>query len=172
MNRKCATVAFHGQYASPEILQRDMGDPDWVDWYAQVPYDTTSREFLADMLWDYDRLILIGYSLGGSLIGHLTAEIPTSKIVGAVLYESPLLNTDHVYGSFPVLWIRNKYKTTPRREQEFETTLDTWAEQHSIDRMFGTGRHMKFVWDWPPIAHAWDQSLNPYIAQWIKTVSQ
>lgn len=162
----CRVIAFHGGYLSPESMRRDMGDPAWVDQY--LP--SADAAAIAEVLPTDRPLILIGYSLGGSLIGHLSNRM--SNIVGAVLYESALIGIDSVAGSFPVLWIRNRYKSTRRREREFADTRAAWKKGRQFDEVTGTGRHVSWRFGWPPIAHAWDRTLNPLIAEWIDAVQQ
>jgi pimeloyl-ACP methyl ester carboxylesterase len=164
-------VALHGQFASPKILRRDMGDPSWVDIYLPTPYDDLSRELLIDSLdLEIDEpMVLVGYSIGGSVIANLSHYF-YREIAGVVLYESPMFDSLSVAGDFPVLWIRNNYQSTLRREAEFLDTFTLWSLQHPVTKLIGTGRHMKFTWGWPPIGHAWDQTLNPFIETWIKTL--
>jgi hypothetical protein len=95
-----------------------------------------------------------------------------TNIAAAVLYESPLLEIDKPAGLFPVLWIRNDYWAFPSREREFSATLAAWQEGHEVEERKGKGRHARLVWGWPPIGHAWDQSLNQSIGSWIKNQPQ
>lgn len=151
------TIALHGGYLTPGDLRRDMGDPDWVDDY--LP--TASKIKLPT----HTPLVLIGYSLGGSLIGHLSHFC--RNIVAVVLYESPLIGLKVVAGSFPVLWVRNRYTSTAKRERKFDDTKRIWQRSHRVDEMTGQGRHVAWRFGWPPFGHAWDQSLNPLIDIWI-----
>ena len=103
---KATVFAIPGGYLSGRDLCRDMGNPDWVDYYLDRdhPCELATRiESIAE-----GPIVLIGYSIGGSLIGHLSLLL--GNIVGAVVYESPLIGVDHVGGNFPVLWIENYYE--------------------------------------------------------------
>ena len=157
------TIAFHGGYLSPEDLRRDMGDPDWVDEY--LPSDYRKVINSGRLIASRGPIVLVGYSIGGSLIGHLSRVLP--NIIGAVLYESALIGIDKVAGSFPVLWIRNRYESTKRREHEFDSTRAAWSVGREMADMRGEGRHVTWRWGWPPFAHAWDTQLNPMIQSWI-----
>jgi len=157
---KPTVFALHGGGLSAAAMRRDMGDPPWVDCY--VEGDDMS-EVLASVGID---IVLIGYSLGGSRIGELSQLLP-SDIVGAVLYESPLLGLQSTGGNFPVLWIRNQYRSTEKREREFSRAERIWSSTHPIQRELGEGRHVRWRFGWPPFGHAWDRSLNPVIADFI-----
>lgn len=165
MSTAARTIAFHGGYLSPESMRRDMGDPAWVDHYLSNFAPSVAADVL-QQAWSRDPLILIGYSIGGSLIGHLSNRM--SNIVGAVLYESALIGIDSVAGSFPVLWIRNRYKSTPRREREFADTRAAWRKNREFDEITGRGKHIYWRCGWPPFGHAWDQTLNRFIEQWLR----
>ena len=55
-NKKTQVLALHGDswfLDGPSLLQRDMGDPSWVDWY---PDWKNSLEDIKDL----DTVILIG----------------------------------------------------------------------------------------------------------------
>lgn len=171
---KPTVVAFHGGSPffnsigvglGPEDLRRDMNDPEWVDIYAEG-FDV--EEHYKDLKAIESPLILAAYSMGGSVVGHLSnTDLP---IIGAVLYEAPLFGTDVVGGDFPVLWIRNEFQSTKRREAEFMDTYCVWAKDHDIKVLCGAGGHSGFRFGWPPITHNWDTTLNPYIANWIETI--
>ena len=155
-------IAFHGGYLSPAAMQRDMNDPSWVNEYLS----SKSVDDAANAVSKHESVVLIGYSIGGSLIGHLSHLL--DNIEAVVLYESPLINTGNPSGNFPVLWIRNRYKSTPRREKEFSDTLAEWHVQHPVTEITGKGRHIAWRWGCPPFAHAWDVSLNDWVWQWIQ----
>lgn len=157
-----ATIAFHGDFANGKILRRDMGDPEWVDLY----YEGHDLPLATRVCSAFDTVVLVAYSFGGSLIGHLSHVL--TNIAAVVLYESPLMGIDEPAGQFPVLWVRNDYKSTRRREKEFAATLVAWQADHNVDKMTGNGRHVRFACGWPPIGHAWDRSLNSSIRDWMK----
>jgi len=154
------TAALHGQYATGKMLRRDMGDPTWVDYYVHKIGKLTSAELQRLK----PPLILVGYSLGGSVIADLTHEL---DLVGAVLYESPLLNDTIPAGTFPVLWIQNDYRHKTRRKREMDSSLAGWKENHQVTQLTGSGRHIRGVIGWPMWGHAWDQTLNDKIAGWL-----
>lgn len=155
------TFALHGGFLSPSAMCRDMGNPPWVTHYlAQRDPDTLIKNLIL-----YPNLILIGYSEGGNLIGQIASYLPNIK--GVVLYESPLLEDTIPSGSFPVLWIRNNYRTLRYREEEFLDTKYRWQRTHYMETLTGSGRHIKWSSSWPFFSHAWDQSLNPRIKNWI-----
>lgn len=155
-------IAFHGGYLTPAAMRRDMGNPSWVDHYL----DNDSPEVVANVLRQLDSVTLVGYSIGGSLIGYLSHLL--DNIRAAVLYESPLIGLEAPAGAFPVLWIRNRYESTPRREKEFASTKEAWKQNHLVTEITGRGRHITWLWGWPPFGHAWDTSLNDWIANWIE----
>ena len=157
-----SVVAFHGSLGNAAILARDMGDPAWVDLYHEGHDVDAARNICSA----FESVVLVGYSMGGSVMGHLSHVL--GNIAAVVLYESPLLGIDRPAGTFPVLWIRNDYRWTNQREIEFAETRAAWGESHHVDEMIGQGRHIRFVWGCPVIGHAWDQQLNPAIRDWIK----
>lgn len=157
-----SVIALHGDFATGRILRRDVGVVDWQypDWKRRVPYLPCEGGY-----------VLVGYSRGGSQIGHLSQEWHRA-IRAAVLYESPLLGTDQVYGDFPVLWVEN---THGRRSQggrfarEMDDTLAAWMRGgRRVDMLIGNGRHAELTWGWPPMRHGWDRDLNPKILSWIE----
>lgn len=168
-----ATIAFHGDFGTSEGLERDAGYPKWIDLYEQ---GWRRGRFDLDYFSAFDSLVLVGYSRGGSHIGHLSTEL--TNIAAAVLYESPLIGIDRPGGSFPVLSIWNhagvRYPTiwwtrsARKRQKEAEDTIIAWQRDHPVDIIHGRGRHTKTVSYWPFRGHGWDVSLNPYIEQWIK----
>lgn len=159
------TYAFHGDFASAEDLQSDMGDPPWVDEY--VDY---RRDFVPAIAAQ-EAVVLVGYSRGGSVIGELSLRL--SNIIGVVLYESPLFGVDQPGGSFPALIIWND-RSRRRRSIEAWDTLQRWrAGGRSVTLLDGRGRHTKFVRrpSTAFIGHGWDVSLNPKVAGWISALS-
>jgi len=163
---KATVFAIPGGHLSGRDLRRDMGDPDWVDHYLDRahPWDLAVKiESITD-----GPIVLIGYSVGGSLIGHMSLLL--GNIVGVVVYESPLIGVERVGGDFPVLWIENDYKSTWRREAESLEAFLKWFESHSTEVMVGEGRHVRLRFGWPPFGHAWDVRLNTRIAGFVREV--
>lgn len=156
------TYAFHGDFASHDDLQKDMGDPPWVDEY--VDYRTDFEYQIARQ----DAVCLVGYSRGGSVIGQLSLSL--KNIVGAVLYESPLFGIDQPGGAFPVLIIWND-RSRRRRSIEAWDTLCRWrAGGRSVTMLQGSGRHTKLVRRPSTmfIGHGWDTSLNSTVEAWVR----
>lgn len=143
-----------------------MGNPSWADIYFQG-HDMESAKSICSA---FGSVVLVGYSFGGSLIGHLSHVL--TNITAAILYESPLLEIEKPAGTFPVLWIQNDYWTFQFRQREFDETLAAWKQSHHVAEMTGRGRHARLAWGWPPVGHAWDQRLNKAIGAWIKIQSQ
>lgn len=91
------------------MLKRDMGNlSPMVDlfWDANG-WRRTDREI--DRLEAFIRTldqppILIGYSRGGSVIAALSERV---ELRAAVVYESPVIDSDGVGGAFPVLMCWN-----------------------------------------------------------------
>ena len=163
-------IALHGDYAKPADLRRDMGDPDWVDWYPAGHDAVNIRNLINSSGWQNEPLVLMGYSKGGSVVGDLSHIL--DNIVGAVLYESPLMSPEDPGGTFPVLWIRNNYQPAVGRAFELWQTYCAWAENHPITKMTGQGRHIRWRFGWPPFGHNWDNSLNGHIERFVKEVGR
>jgi len=158
-------VALPGGYLKGRHLQEDMGNPDWVHRYLD---GHTAKEVLPKIPLDKP-LVLVGYSIGGSVIGDLSTM--GFDIVGAVLYESPLLDVDYPGGNFPVLWIENKVERWAKGEIEFHLALQAWelTRPGKVTKLYGGfDAHWKWKRRWPPIAHAWDRRLNVFIKGWIE----
>ena len=141
-----------------------MGDPPWVDHYHEWSGYGDAVEFCQQ----FSEIIPVGFSRGGSRIGHLTHQL--SNIRAAVLYEAPLVGIDEVAGNFPVLsiWNWRGRKDTP----EARRTIEVWGENHDLKTLYGQGRHTKIVWSsrWPFIryGHGWDVGLNGKIWDWVQ----
>ena len=179
LNRR--VIALHGDFAQPGHLEQDAGYPMFIDeyvtYYNRRKSDERMAAELAPALAIYKRLILVGYSRGGSIIGHLTHKL--TNIAGAVLYESPLFGIDRVAGSFPALLIWNSNgafhgkRPGAKRHQEALATIEAWvAGGRNVTHMVGQGKHTKWVhrpstlW----VGHGWDTKLNPAIGQWVSRV--
>ena len=158
----CSVIALHGDFASGSMLRRDCGIESWAypNW-KRKPYLPSEGGY-----------VLVGYSRGGSEIGHLSREWHRA-IRAAVLYESPLLGTNRVYGDFPALWIENDWGRRlrgGRYAREMQETLETWQlGGRRVDQLIGRGRHVEFTRGWPPFRHGWDRSLNRQILDWIES---
>lgn len=162
-------IALHGDFATPDMLMRDMGDlspmvdcvfdgKGWLRFQAQ--YERLLRFVTAQR----ESPILIGYSRGGSVIAKLSGEI---EIAAAVLYESPIIDSDCVGGDFPCLMIWNdKGAKSGRRRDEAEQSEATWKASHPVTMLQGRGGHVKRR----PVGHCWDTSLNQSIRNWLENV--
>jgi pimeloyl-ACP methyl ester carboxylesterase len=168
MKVRFPVFALHGGYLGPDDLRRDMGDPSWVYKYLSGHDPESCEKQIWNHMLDEEPMVLLGYSMGGSTIGHLSTMLPDGMIRGAILYESPLIGVDEVGGDFPVLWIRNDYESTAKREQEFEETRLTWRKNHFMTEAFGKGRHVSWRFGFPPFGHAWDKNLNDVIEYWME----
>lgn len=169
-------IALHGAFGNGRMLQEDCGDPSWIDYY----HDYHSLGELIQFTSRFSAVIVVGFSLGGSRIGSLTHY--AKNIVGAVLYESPLLRTDTVgtaSGNFPAMIIRNdqgKWMESSRDAAEWEDTVRQWnATGRPVEYLEGHGRHTKrvprswFPW-WSRLGHGWDVSLNDQIGHFISRI--
>jgi pimeloyl-ACP methyl ester carboxylesterase len=162
-------IALHGDFASPEMLKRDMGAPSWVDSYYDGKgwRDVDGR---IELLIHFIRMLeqpvtLVGYSRGGSVIARLSHAIP-HLIACAVLYESPVKDSQGCAGKFPVLQIWND-RGSMRRLHRLDDVLESircWSIGRRCEIMVGTGKHMQLT----PPAHGWDRSLNNRIEDWIR----
>ena len=159
-------VAFHGSGARPHHLRTDMGDPGWVDEYAE--YDRRApKNYPADLRRHQD-LVLVGYSKGGYEIGKLSLRL--DNIRAAVLYESPLLDIDKPGGEFPVLIIWNQQSRRINTDEAISTYGKWESGGRRADYRFGNGGHTSWTRRLRTLfrKHAWDQTLNPGIESWIK----
>lgn len=157
-----AVVALHGDFARGWVLRRDMGDPDWCDFWPD--WKRINFWMFRDSLAQLERLILIGYSKGGSEIATLSHYL--DNLVGAVLYESPMLKVREPAGSFPIMWIEND-RSWYRNTREMADTRVQWRKGRARTTAKGSGYHVK---RWPP-GHGWDKTLNDSIAEWIGRVN-
>jgi pimeloyl-ACP methyl ester carboxylesterase len=159
-------IALHGDFAKPTMLERDMGNlSPLVDlfWDANG-WRRTDREI--DRLEAFIRTLdqpptLIGYSQGGSSIAALSERV---ELRAAVVYESPVLDSDGVGGSFPVLMIWNDEGVmVGKRKCQAKRAQQIWKASHPVTEIWGVGRHVKFG----PIGHGWDTNLNQQILAWL-----
>lgn len=181
-----SVIAFHGWGATPSDLRQDMGDPSWVDHYWPYEYgrrsifegDDTAGD-MSSVAWEagslmrhsvtdeqhrkllsYRRLVLVGYSLGGSLIGELSLGLP--NLVGAIVYESPLLGTVSPGGRFPVCIVWNAGSRKAGTREALRATQAWKAGGRSVLEFEGSGGHTRYVDRRSTFnkAHNWNQSLN------------
>lgn len=163
-------IALHGDYATAEMLKRDVGDLEpMIDCF----WDASGWRPAKREIGKIDRYIkslkeppvLIGYSRGGSIIAMLSNKYP---IRAAVLYESPVLDSFSVGGTFPVLQIwNNSGFMTSRRSGQAKAAQEVWKRNHPVTSMLGIGGHIKTN----PIGHGWDVGLNSMIRDWIASVA-
>lgn len=159
-------VALHGDFASGDLLRRDMGDPSWVNrfptWRSRSDIELPAGE----------PTVLIGYSSGADMVRRLLAESVFSgrrNVVAAIGYE-PLTTEPLPVTSVPLLVIGNRlgrWRWTPAGRLYRQRWIDAGAAV-----MTGRGTHVRATFAWPPVAHAWDQSLNEAIRSWILEVTR
>jgi pimeloyl-ACP methyl ester carboxylesterase len=163
-------IALHGDFATAEMLRNDVGDlrnsidfffdaRGWKRFYYRI-------DRLAGLIAELDEPpILIGYSRGGSAIALLSEYI---DIRAAVVYESPVIDSEGVGGSFPVLQIWNdagaRFGENARRRGQAIIAEQIWSASHPVTMLIGKGLHVKRN----PIGHGWDTILNQQIRDWIK----
>jgi len=102
-------IALHGDFATPTMLQRDMGDlSELVDIFFDarkwLRFDAAMGRLTSLVQSLSEPPIVIGYSRGGSAIARLSELV---ELRAAVVYESPVIDSEGVGGSFPVLVIWN-----------------------------------------------------------------
>lgn len=162
-------IALSGDYATPEMLKRDMGD---LACSVDIFFDSNGWKRFQEAIERLESLvrslehppIVIGYSRGGSAIARLSELV---ELQAAVLYESPIVDSDGVGGSFPVLQIWNdagaKYSRFPARREQARHSEQAWAKNHPVTRLEGVGRHFTLR----PPSHCWDIGLNQHISDWL-----
>ncbi len=162
-------IALSGDFAKQGMLERDMGD---LASSVNVFFDSEGwRRFkeavgrLLDLIRGLSEPpILIGYSRGGSVIAMLSELVPIRAVV---LYESPVVDSVGVGGSFPVLMIWNdagiRYGRRKVRRIEASKSIRLWKENHPVTELKGSGGHWKIA----PVGHDWDCSLNGQIESFI-----
>ena len=173
------TIAFHGDFARPEHLQEDAGDPPWVDLYETYDdtngYRNIATAGLVKRLKRFEKVILVGYSRGGDLIAWLSHQL--QNIVAAVLYESPVLSARPT-GRFPVMMCWNEESIRKpkwwqllknKRYEIAQNSINLWGHNRNSAELHGRGGHIKRV-DRPPLnrGHGWDVGLNQRIGNWIR----
>jgi hypothetical protein len=162
-------IALHGDYARAEMLERDMGDLSCsVDLFYDANGWIRFNKRLSKLLEMLTRLseppIMIGYSGGGAAIAVISRRI---AMKAAVLYESPVLDSEGVGGTFPVLMIWNnhgaKFSRSATRRQQAIYSEEIWSQNHPVTNLMGTGGHIRRK----PLGHYWDTSLNDQIRDWL-----
>ena len=161
-------IALHGDFATPAMLKRDMGDlAPLVDIFFDAKgwhnFDCAMARLTSLVQSLPEPPIMIGYSRGGSAIARLSELV---DLRAAVLYESPVIDSEGVGGSFPVLQIWNdcgaKYGASKLRRGQAKIAEQIWAS-HPVTALQGVGRHMRVR----PIGHGWDVGLNEQIRNWL-----
>jgi hypothetical protein len=162
-------IALHGDFATAEMLRRDVGDLcDSIDLFFDARgWNRFHHQIdrLAGLIAQLDEApILIGYSRGGSAIAMLSECI---DIRAVVIYESPVIDSDGVGGSFPVLQIWNdkghRYGPNERRRGQAVVAEQIWSDSHPVTKLIGLGEHIRRN----PIGHGWDTGLNQQIRDWL-----
>lgn len=159
-------IALHGDLASAEMLRRDVGDLRnsidlFFDARGWLRFERQCDKLLSVIQMLPEPPILIGYSRGGSVIAKLSNEV---AIQAAVLYESPIIDSETVGGSFPVLMIWNDHGAKyGKRSDEALHSEQLWEASHPVNMLEGKGGHMKRR----PLGHGWDVSLNAQIRDWL-----
>ena len=161
-------IALHGDFATPGMLKRDMGDfplvADFFDARGWINFASAMGRLVSLVKSLPEPPTVIGYSRGGSAIARLSELV---ELRSAVLYESPIVDSDGVGGSFPVLMVWNdagaKYSRFPARRKQVRRSEQLWAKSHPVTPIEGVGKHFTKR----PPAHCWDQNLNQQIVDWI-----
>lgn len=149
------TAALHGDFATPKMLQRDMGDPRWIDLYIE----RQSVESMASLCSAWGVKNLVGYSRGGYLACKIAELIPIKTLV---LYESPMFDAQPQVLNAVVV-----FNSVPRRRKRRSREMSRVLRYFSGHMTFFHGakkRHLEAKPYWPFLGHAWDQSLNDLIA--------
>jgi len=153
------------------MLKRDMGDfpleVAFFDAKRWLNFDAAMGRLVELVTSLPEPPIMIGYSRGGSVIAKLSELV---ELRAAVLYESPVVDSEGVGGSFPVLMIWNnegvKCSRFPARRKQARRSEQLWAKSHPVTAIEGIGEHFTKR----PPAHCWDQGLNQQIVDWILKV--
>lgn len=164
-----ATIALHGDFGTAKMLQCNVGDlASSVDYFfpagGWVRFEYQFRKLLTLIASLSEPPILIGYSRGGSVIAKLSEVV---AIKAAVLYESPVIDSEGVGGVFPVLMIWNdegaKYGRDKVKRGQAKVSEEIWSEKHPVTPLTGTGHHFGVR----PPRHCWDVSLNDQIREFL-----
>lgn len=163
-------IALHGDFATPTMLQRDMGDlSELVDIFFDarkwLRFDAAMGRLTSLVQSLSEPPIVIGYSRGGSAIARLSELV---ELRAAVVYESPVIDSEGVGGIFPVLQIWNDCGARIKRPGQARVAEEIWSASHPVTHLQGVGRHVKR----DPLGHGWDVGLNEQIREWITQKSQ
>lgn len=172
--------AIHGDFGANR-LRRDMGDPDFVDYYLNWSRKDKRSNFneLKNIISSpkfETPFVFIGYSYGGEVINQLMNRYFIRKnTVGIIQYESPLFSVPptKLMKHIGVMQIWNNY--TPRsrvRARNKQVSKYFWLNRSGLSVFKITGYtkgHVKFYKTPPFIGHGWDTSINPIIKTWLKT---
>jgi len=162
-------IALHGDFATAKMFERDVGDLcNSIDLFFDARGWTRFHKRIDRLIGLITQLddppILIGYSRGGSAIAALSELV---EIRAAVVYESPVIDSEGVGGSFPVLQIWNhcgaRYGMNEMRRGQAIIAEQIWGENHEVTQLIGKGGHIRKN----PLGHAWDTSLNQQIRDWL-----
>ena len=160
------TLAFHGDFASGEMLREDAGNPDFIDEYPD--WTRKDRRNISGMskmigLACESPVVLIGYSRGGQIAARIAAV--NRRIKGLVLYEAPLTTSD--IAALPrrvaVTYIRSIVRSTlPWRNRRKAKIIEGLRELPDFTLMDSSLPHVH------KLRHGWDQNLNGDIATWLR----
>lgn len=166
--RDIKVIAIHGDFARGTTLKRDMGDPEWVDYYPNI----RCRRYvdLENFIIKINKPhILIGYSSGADHIAkyinarYVCTSLP--KTMGVIVYE-PMCTVDDIYCECPSIQIWNdKGYLHNRKAKAAKLSSETWSRASALF-MEGKGRHF-FRSNYPFFGHCWDQSLNPTLERFV-----
>jgi len=168
---KPTVIALHGDLATPAMLQRDVGDfaqsvDIFFDARGWLRFDAAMGRLTALVQSLPVPPIVVGYSRGGSAIARLSELVP---LTAAVLYESPVLDSEGTGGNFPCLMIWNDqgaaYGPSKLRRGQARISKEIWRADHLVKEIEGQGRHMRIR----PAGHCWDCDLNNHIKTWIES---
>jgi len=162
-------IALHGDFATADMLERDVGDLRTIvdlffDARGWLRFDKRIDQLIRIITQLDDPPILIGYSRGGSAVAALSELV---EIRAAIVYESPVIDSEGVGGCFPVLQIWNdrgaRYGMNEMRRGQAMVAEQIWGERHDVTQLIGRGGHIRKN----PLGHFWDCSLNQQIRDWL-----
>lgn len=162
-------VAFHGDFASPQMLREDSGDPSWITDY--MGWEDIHPRFISSALdQEKEPYVLLGYSRGGQVACRVANSIVYRELFrGIVLYEAPL-PPEGLVGNHHVLYLRSTYRSwLPWREWRKDRIIRYLKEHHKVAVLGSECRHLKRVNG--EFRHGWDTQTNPHINKWIQGLS-
>lgn len=166
-------IAFHGQGATGARLLADMGRPEWVTW-APDWQNYASADAFAEELGGVP-VILVGYSLGGEFIAKLTRTQLAPWIEGIAVYESPVRFGPPRPLDCPAVVIWNNYTPRTRRRREGKAaSIAAWNLTYpNAHNLMGLHECHFLRSSQPPfLRHAWDQAINPLLADLLRIRSK